>query len=278
MSAQATVSVDELPYLETTMNFSGEIEGRPRVDVPDRSQTNMNLEPHELRIYDARPLAEAGALSVDREGFTLVEHDAGITAETDTDAAAESYLDDVAEYLREFSGASFVLTQGRGLLKRHNVKGAHGPSRWVHADYTNFSARRFVEWLEARTGRSLLDQHARLAIYQTWRSLAPPPYDNTLTLCDASTIADRDWIVFDAAMRKPYDEPGAVWESQFSRWNPNQRWYYFSDMQPDEMIVFKGYDSDPSKNAEPLHNGIDLPTPGAVPRMSVEARFFAFFD
>ena len=97
-------------------------------------------------------------------------------------------------------------------------------------------------------------------------------------LCDASTIDRRDCIVFDAAMRQPYDVPGNVFESQFSRFNPDQRWHYFSDLGPDEMIIFKGFDSDPARDAQPFHNSIDLPGPGAAPRVSVEARFFAFFD
>jgi hypothetical protein len=42
------------------------------------------------------------------------------------------------------------------------------------------------------------------------------------------------------------------------------------------MIVFKGFDSDPAWHAQPLHNSIDLP--GEAPRVSVEARFFAFFE
>jgi hypothetical protein len=35
------------------------------------------LRPYDLRIYDARPLA--GTLSLDREGFTVVDHDCGVT-------------------------------------------------------------------------------------------------------------------------------------------------------------------------------------------------------
>jgi hypothetical protein len=84
--------------------------------------------------------------------------------------------------------------------------------------------------------------------------------------------------VFDACLREPYDEPGNSFESQFAMFNPAQRWYYFSDLTPDELIVFKGFDSDPARYAQPPHNSADLPGPGAAPRVSVEARFFAFFE
>ena len=73
-----------LPSFETQMNFSGPVAGRARVDAPNWANTNMALKPYDLRIYDARPIADA--LSLDREGFTLVRHDCGITGAFDVDA------------------------------------------------------------------------------------------------------------------------------------------------------------------------------------------------
>lgn len=281
------VRTAELPFLETRMNFSGPIEGRARVDVPNWANTNMALEPHDLRIHDARPAA--GGLSIDREGFTLVRHECDLTEASDlgapvadsADAAGTAegaaYLAAVAGFLRDMTGASLVLPQGTGLLKRANKAGAIGPSRWVHMDYTVAAAHRWVGWIEEWEGRALR-HYPRFAILQTWRCLTPPPSDNTLTLCDASSIDEADCIVFDACMREPYDGPGNAFESQFARFNPGQRWYYFADLTPGEMIVFKGFDSDPARYAQPLHNSIDLPGENAAPRISVEARFFAFFE
>jgi hypothetical protein len=266
-----------LPFVETRMNFSGPVQGRARVDVPNWSNTNMALEPHDLRIHDARPVA--GSLSLDREGFTLVRHECGVTETSDMTAeGAEGarYLAGEAGFLADMTGASLVLPQGTGLLKRANKAGAIGPSRWVHMDYTAAAARTWAGWIEAWEGRPL-KHYPRFAIFQTWRCLTPPPCDNTLTLCDASSIDDADCIVFDACMREPYDEPGNAFESQFARFNPAQRWYYFPVLTPGEMIVFKGFDSDPARDAQPLHNSIDLPGWDATPRVSVEARFFAFF-
>jgi hypothetical protein len=271
----APISTAELSYLDTWMNFSGPIEGRARVDVGDWSRTNMSLEPHDVRIHDARPAA--GGLSLDREGFILVRHEAGLSADCDMAAEAAGYLDAVSTFLGELTGASLVLPQGTGLLKRANKAGAIGPSRWVHMDYTPAAADKWIGWIEGWEGRELR-HYPRFAILQTWRCLTPPPCDNTLVMCDASTIDASDCITFDAAMRAPYDEPGNSFESQFSRFSRGQRWYYFADLMPDEMIVFKGFDSTPGWDAQPLHNSVDLPGDGAVPRVSVEARFFAFFE
>jgi hypothetical protein len=271
----------QLPFLDAAMNWSGPIEGRARVDVPDWSRTNMALEPHALRLHDARPMA--GRLSLDREGFSLVAHAGGLGPDSDVQAAGPAYLDSVGALLKALTGADLILPQGKGLLKRHSeragVKGAVGPSRWVHRDYTPEAARKWVGWIEGWQGLEL-GHYPRFAIYQTWRRLTPPPCDNTLVLCDASSIAPEDCIPFDACVRLPYEEPGNQFESEFARFNPGQRWHYFSDLGPDELIVFQGFDSDPARYAQPLHNSIDLPDApaDAAPRVSLEARFFAFFS
>jgi hypothetical protein len=215
-----TVSAEGLPFIDTSMSFSGPIEGRARVDVADWSRTNMALEPHGLRLFDARGIA--AGLSLDREGFTLTRHECGLTAA---------------------SGMAGEGPRVPGVRRRV-------PARVVRREPGPAPADRIAQ-ARQRGGRGL-------------------------TLCDASSMSAADCIVFDAAMREPYDEPGNQFESQFARFNPAQRWYYFSDLRADELIVFKGFDSDPARDAQPLHNSIDLP--GGAPRVSVEARFFAFFD
>ena len=270
-----------LPYVETWMNFAGEIEGRARVDVPDWSRTNIVLEKHDVRIADARPIRDA--LSLDREGFTLLDHASAINADSDLSAEGPDYLRSVAELLQQAVGADFVLPQGKGLLKRHaeraNVKGAIGPSRWAHMDYTHYAARKWVEWIEEWEDRQLT-HYPRFTILQTWRAVSPPPQDNTLVLCDASSIDPKDCITFDAVIREPVNEPGNQFESQLCRYNPAQRWYYFPNMTRDELLVWKGFDSDLAHDAQPLHNSADIPglPEEAAPRISIEARFFAFFD
>ena len=58
--------------------------------------------------------------------------------------------------------------------------------------------------------------------------------------------------------------------------NPAHRWFFFSDLTPDEAIVFKGYDSDPAEPFGCLHGAFRHPHPGrvTVPRTSAEMRVF----
>jgi hypothetical protein len=266
--------------VDTWMNFAGAIEGRARVDVPDWSRTNIALDRRDIAIHDARPLV--GRLSLDREGFVLLRDETPVP-EDDRADGAKAYAASVAAHLKEMSGAALVLPQSNGLLRRRSekagVKGSIGPSRWVHMDYTRSFAPKWLDWLSEWHQRELRG-YQRFAIFQTWRCISPPPQDNTLAFCDASTIDAGDCIPFDACIAAPYDKPGNQFESQLSRFNSGQRWYCFPDLEPDELIVFKGHDSDPARDAQPLHNSIDFPDApsDAEPRASLEARFFAFFD
>lgn len=39
-------------------------------------------------------------------------------------------------------------------------------------------------------------------------------------------------------------------ETYFAKYNPDQRWYYLSDMEFDDVILVKVYDSDPEVPAK----------------------------
>jgi hypothetical protein len=43
----------DLLFFDTRMNFSGPVQGRVRIDVPNWADTNMALQPYDLRINDA---------------------------------------------------------------------------------------------------------------------------------------------------------------------------------------------------------------------------------
>src|SRR5262249_19287760 len=62
-------------------------------------------------------------------------------------------------------------------------------------------------------------------------------------------------------------------------YNPAQRWYYFPEMTADEVILFKGYDSESHYQPRAAHSAFDnrRKHPDATPRASIEGRFFVYF-
>ncbi len=74
--------------------------------------------------------------------------------------------------------------------------------------------------------------------------------------------------------------PNRRGEVYHSTYNPAHRWYYFPNMQRNEAMVFKCYDSSKDGRARwTAHCAFDDPTAPAnvPPRESIEMRTLAFF-
>ena len=82
-----------------------------------------------------------------------------------------------------------------------------------------------------------------------------------------------DAIPFHAVVG-PKDVPGSEFDARMCKYRPDHRWYYFSNMTPDELLVFKGYDSEGPHAMNAMHTAFDNPAAGphAIPRESIEAR------
>ena len=292
MTTATTLIEKELPQLdsvEATLNYAGPMEGEAYFRLG--GDTNIVFAPHTVRIYDARPIQNA--FSLDQEGFCLVKHasriatdpairTANLTHEMDRNPVNNAYHREVAEFLRQLTGAREVIEQKSGLIVRTSVQAKNRtwapPAGFVHLDYVPETAEMFkrisleAEGLEPAPFR-------RFAMYQTWRALSPPPQDNTLAICDGRSVPPEDAIVFEALVG-PKGVPGSEFKARMCKYRPGHRWYFFSRLRPDELLIFKGYDSEVPYAMNAMHTAFDNPAagPNALPRESIEARFFAFFE
>ena len=72
----------------------------------------------------------------------------------------------------------------------------------------------------------------------TWRPLRGPLYDWPLALCDHRSVdTQSDFETGDNIYPRLESESLLVYH------NNHHRWHYLSEMQPDEVLVFKSYDS-----------------------------------
>ena len=88
-----------------------------------------------------------------------------------------------------------------------------------------------------------------------------------------TSIAPQDLVPTDLRYQ---DRTGEVYSLTF---NPEHRWFYFSNMQAEETLLLKCYDSDTSRACFTAHTAFDDPTsPADAPaRESIEVRTLAFF-
>lgn len=268
------------PAVTSTVNYLGSMECRPVFHARQRERDNLVLEPREVEIRDVRTLNEQTSLEIN--GFTLVDHPTGVDDFTD-DSALPVYQREIEALVLELTGADRVIALNTVLRwsERAGDKTAFvnsHPARFVHVDYSRRSFDEFarVHLAQAGEDESLLQR--RYVAYNIWRVTTLPPQDVPLAVCDARTTGSDDVTIGDAVIDAT-DQPERRFESSLYHANPAHRWFWYSDMQPDEVLVFKAFDSDLDRVQGCPHSGFDNPDcPADAPaRASVEIRAFAFY-
>ena len=231
-------------------------------------------EQRRMRIRDARPLVHE--LSLDENGFVLVQHQTTVADFFDAEQLKTVYYPEVEHLVREVSGAARVVvfdhTLRTGDLAEQQARRIREPVLWAHNDYTEWSGPQRVREILPGEAERLL-QH-RFAIIQVWRAINQLIRVNPLALVDARSVNPADLI---RAERRYPDRVGETYQLAH---NPGHRWLYFPQMRCDEAVVFKVYDSLADGRARfTPHTSFNDPTSAAddPPRQSIEARTLAFF-
>jgi hypothetical protein len=121
-----------------------------------------------------------------------------------------------------------------------------------------------------------------MVILQTWRSVSPPPQDIPLALCDCRTVTEGD-LSPRTGVLAPQNRnglPSATFVVGGVHHNPQQRWLYYPSMTPDEVILLTGFDTARPVRGRVAHAAFDnrANERDAVPRESIEARFYVYYD
>jgi len=235
---------------------------------PGVPQWNGIDDPHEIRIEDGRGREQE--FTLDRNGFALVKAPSQVRDFYADEEIKRTYYPEVEQLLRDKIGASRVVIFDH-TVRNAARQGAREPSRRVHNDHTIDSApRRVRDHLGDAAGELL--KH-RFGVVNVWRPIRGPVLDSPLALCDARTFTDADLIASDLVYPHVRGETSSV------EYKPGHRWYYFSEMQPDEVALIRVHDSaDDGRARLSFHTSFDNPlATGAPPRESIEVRTLVFF-
>ncbi len=229
-------------------------------------------------------------------GFELLEHTSAVQDWTDDVEIAEVHYGEIETLAREVAGSDAALVsdhvkRSADASKREREQ---APVRLVHSDFAADYAdivRYSYRDVRGRGARTLarsgltadeIENASRIVMLQFWRNLGPAKMDLPLAFCDNRTVSlDQTkpfhytgyvagGRTFDAlAVVKP--EPGI-----------QHGWYTFPEMRPDEVVVFRTYDT------ELVREGTTFFTPhsafrdpevdlGAPARFSIELRVMCLF-
>lgn len=207
---------------------------------PPEIVRNFRKEEVEVTITDLRDAALRPTL--DDMGFeyaafpTIVDPQA--IAENST-PALESYQHETTELLKARTGAEEVVFFDSTLRRQETGVRPDGPNQSphlrVHVDQTPRSALARAE-RHGLSGR----EFERFQIVNVWRPLLYPVRNYPIAVCDYRTLDPTTDLV---ATRLNFPAWLKDRESYSVKFNPSHHWYYWRSLSPDEVVMFKCYDS-----------------------------------
>jgi hypothetical protein len=286
MNAESIVQIEKHhgaaspSFVEAGVNYLVPMTEKPHTYTydppPGMPRSNAIHAPHRVPIWNARPLA--ADLSLDRQGFALIEQRSAARDLYDEDELRRVYYPESARLVAAATGAERVIVFDHTIRRRiagvedRAAAAPRQPVTRAHNDYTVKSGPQRVRDLMGAEADELLRR--RFAVVNLWRPIRGPLRDNPLAVCDARSVAFEDFVPSDLIYR---DRTGETYAINYS---PAHRWYYVPAMRTDEALLVKCYDSATDGRARfAPHSAFEDPTtpPNALPRESIEIRTLAFF-
>jgi hypothetical protein len=228
-----------------------------------------------IRIHDARQLPKSP--TIDGEGFALARAPTKMVDFRDSALVQDCYYTEVIELLKRSAGATAVHVFDHTVRLEEDAAqrttGLRQPVAFVHNDYTERSARQRVrDFFPAEEAERLLG--GRVAFVNVWRPISASAERFPLAAADARSIPQRDFVAVDMIYG---DRTGEIYHAIYSS---GQRWFYFANMGPDEVMLLKCFDSASDGRARyTAHTGFPNPfaPPGTPRRQSIEVRTILSF-
>lgn len=226
-------------------------------------------------------------LTLDANSFELVQQTTSLSTDdfySSPEKVTSVYYDEMAETIKNETGAAHVKVfhhQVRSAAKSnadgHGFDTSVQPyAHAVHSDSCAHSAEQFFLHLAKTLDKKYCK--GRFLHVNAWRNIADAPIeDDALAVCDESSLVKPDDYIASDLYAPGYKTV----QYRLSDRNASQhRWFYFSKMKKDEVLLFKQWDSDRTLAGRiSFHTAFKDPgaRPGAPDRQSIEVRAFAFF-
>ncbi|EEP82417.1 conserved hypothetical protein [Uncinocarpus reesii 1704] len=239
---------------------------------PGEPQQNYSEAPHSVSLTDIRN--HESDFTLDKDAFQTLQHlppsraDPSFTDDANIKAVYYPEVEDLI--LTHVPGAQRVFIFDHTV--RRNKPAAHRtPVTRAHVDQTPASA-------EARVRLHLPDEadtllRSRYRIINVWRPLNGPVQEMPLAFASATSVEQGDLVPVE------HRYPDRTGETAAVRFNPGQKWYYWSGMGEGERLLLKCSDSGEGVVGRrvPHTAFVDPRTPvGARGRESIEVRCLVF--
>ena len=292
---------DNAREVETTIRFvdPGDFVTRRYVRAGAEINTGTYSD-HTVTVRDAMPIRDHFELDV--HGFRIAVQPTAVQDFHDKAEVDAIYEREVEEHVRQLTGADKVVARGwmvrtsadlsdRAQEKHDNYQhsgGVQPPAGEAHVDLNTATAQRMAEFTY---NKHFPDGPGfkRFLITSYWRTFSPPPQDVPLAVCDgrtsfggeekANTLFIVDEFPEGEALTAPVEGEDTMIAASIFSHSPGMRWWYFSNMTRDDVLLFKFHDSDHSLTWRCPHTAFHDPSfAGAKVRESIEVRSVAFWE
>ncbi len=250
----------------------------------DSNNFQNSLKPTLMKIQNGRLLAKQPSL--DTEGFAFSKQTTEVVDFFDDSEVDIVYTPKIEELIKKLTGGTEVIafdhTRRSTVPEQREKYNARDPVPAPHSDYSDASAEQRMRDVFGDKIGDRLDR--RFAIVNAWRSMTGTIEQWPLAVCDARTINED--LLIDTYRHAPHRaEPSFEYSrsssTRHATFDSAHRWFYFPEMQRDEVLLFKNYDTIKDGTARfSLHSAFEDPftPPEPKPRESIETRVFVFFD
>ncbi|GAA5886558.1 hypothetical protein JCM16303_006608 [Sporobolomyces ruberrimus] len=287
-SSPSLVYLDERPYIVIYEQKD------PSAPTTNAISEQITLPIHDLRPSLADPEIRKG-ISIDTTGFAVPDRE--ITGTTmkyedwdNEEKIKKVYYEEVSDLLKKVTGGSKVIIFDH-TIRKGEKKGEETPDtpqsrkpvQGVHVDQTPLSGKRRVlrhAKEEGLDGEHLLQGRAQLI--NVWRPLRGPVQDVPLAMADFRTIDIKQDLIPARLIYPPEGEVGYQPEGETFqiKHNESHRWYYLSEMGPQEAIFLKCWDNSEDGGVRTPHTAFFDPRyydkEGVDLRQSIEIRALVF--
>ncbi|KAK4166349.1 hypothetical protein QBC43DRAFT_286800 [Cladorrhinum sp. PSN259] len=240
--------------------------------TPKVPRSNLIFEPHSVPVQDVRPLRDAFKLDI--HGFEFVRHSTSVGggSEFKQRSTIEGvYLPEMEKFLADYlrhddddddSDEGVTGKEVKTVCFDYRIRESIPPSEFAlrtvnledgfdpllpathpHVDQSTKGAIQRVKRHMGDDSHKLLSEKGRVRIINIWRPLHKVR-SWPLALCDARTVNQRDLLTCDIVRRR------YVGETLFAQYSEHQKWYYLSDMDQNDVVLIKVYDSDSEVEAK----------------------------
>ena len=233
--------------IETTANFAHSRHRGFRVPNhysakhPDDLKTlgiRENIVVHNARLLDPPP-------TLDSHGFQLVVAPTELGL-LDTDVVQSEFYAECRDLLKRVTGCDEV--RGGGHEYRNGFGGMKGP-RGVKPT-PNGSGGAYAQGIHADMSPAVEDRFHRIVpdarhfeSINIWRSAIPETVRlMPLAVCDMRSVRPDDIVFGDGQNTGNIKQYTKVVDQRLIH-GPHQRWYYFPNMTPEEVLLFRQYDT-----------------------------------